>query len=134
MYSINLNNSIERIYSNNGQHAEMVFRYSVTGVISGADNIPHYISADCLNIQIKSARATICKGDDVRLGLADDVAELYAYVVKDFSVAYIMDKDEYIEFAETFGAITRDSNANGGKMKMRFNKESKALIAWLENH
>lgn len=126
-----LDNSIERIYSNHGQHAEQVARYTLTGVICKADNKPFTVGADCLDIQIKSARATICKGLDIKKHLELDSASRYGYVVKDFSVMYIMSKAEYLEFCNLFATVTRESTRNGGAVKLRLKDETRAMLKWL---
>ena len=110
--------TIERVYKNNGQHAEQVFRYTVSG--------------DCEDIQIKSARATICKGNDIASHLATDKAERYAYITADFKTAYIMSKIEYLTFATLFATLTKESLKNGGAEKLRFKSESKAMLEWLQ--
>ena len=51
--------ALERTYKNNGQHAEQVFRYTMCGKVCKADNRE---GADYQDIQIKSSRATVCKG------------------------------------------------------------------------
>lgn len=131
MELMKLNSEIERVYPNSGQHAEQVVRYTVTGVICKADNKPFTAGADCLDIQIKSARATICKGLDIEKHLELDSANRYGYVVKDFSVMYIMDKAEYLEFCNLFATITRESTRNGGAVKLRLKDETKAMLKWL---
>lgn len=123
--------TIARTYTNNGQHAEQVVRFALTGKIEKADNKPATACGDCGDLQIKSARATICKGTDLDAHLATDAATHYAYVVKDFSIAYIMSKSEYREFASRFGTVTRESDKNGGAEKLRFGKESRAMREWL---
>ena len=123
--------TVARIYSNNGQHAEQVARYTLTGEICKADNKPFTAGADCLDIQIKSARATICRGLDIVSHLEQDKAQRYGYVVKDFSVMYIMDKAEYLEFCNLFATVTRESTRNGGAVKLRLKDESKAMLKWL---
>ena len=124
--------TIERTYKNNGQHAEQTFRYTMSGVICKADNKPSTMGGDYADIQIKSARATICKGNDIERHLAEDKAERYAYVTADFKTAYIMSKVEYLTFATLFATLTRESQANGGAEKMRFKSESKAMLEWLQ--
>lgn len=121
-----------RQYANNGQHAEQKLRYTLTGTISKADNIPAEISADVLDIQIKSARATICKGNDLEKYLELDVAQRYAYVNATFTTAYVMSKQEWKAFCKEFATLDRESNKNGGAKKMRLGKESKKMVAWLE--
>ena len=132
MFAITVNNSIERRYTNNGQHAEMCLRYTLTGKIEKADNRPATECADCLDIQIKSARATVCKGLNLDAYLANDRAKRYAYVLADFSKAYIMEPEEYKAFCRAFATPTRESTANGGGDKLRLKSESKALRAWLQ--
>jgi len=123
--------SIERLYSNGGQEAERVFRYTYTGKLERADNIRHTDGADCDDIQIKSARATVCKGTDIIAYLATDKANRFAYVVKDMSIAYIMTKALYIEFVNAFATVTRESTKNGGATKLRLKSESRAMLEWL---
>lgn len=124
--------SIERVYNNHGQEAERVFRFTILGELCKADNKPHSAGGDCGDIQVKSARATVCKGVNIQEYLQEDGAQRYAYVVKDFSIAYIMTRALYIDFVNAFGTITRESEKNGGGTKIRLKSESKALLQWLE--
>lgn len=117
----------ERNYPNNGQHFEQTYRFNKTGKICKADNIK---GADYEDIQIKSARATICKGTDLKNHIKNDVANRYVYITKNL-VAYEMNKAEYLEFCEKFTAVTRDSAKNGGGIKMRLKSESKEMLEWL---
>ena len=122
--------SVDRMYKNNGQHAEQVFRFTVTGKIQYADNIPAESSGDCNGIQIKSARATVCKGKNIDEYLAKDSAKLYAYVTKDFKIAFLMTREEWKQFIETFGTVTKDSIKNGSQVKIRLRYETKEMIEW----
>ena len=122
---------IDRFYKNNGQEAERVFRYTYEGILKRADNLKHTDGADCDNIQIKSARASVCTGTNIEEYLKNDKAERFAYVIADFSIAYIMTKALYIEFVKTFGTVTRESDKNGGGVKLRLKSESKVLLQWL---
>jgi hypothetical protein len=124
---------IPRTYSNNGQHAEQTFRFTLTGKVEKSDNIPCTVSGDCGNIQIKSARATICRGTDISAHAMKDAASRYAYVTADFSTAYIMTKTEYVTFAKRFSTLTRESARHGGAEKLRFKSESAALINYLNS-
>ena len=124
--------TIKRVYKNNGQHAEQVFRYTMSGCICKADNTPATVSGDYEDIQIKSARATICKGKDIASHLTTDKAERYAYITADFKTAYIMSKIEYLTFATLFATLTKESLKNGGTEKLRFKSESKAMLEWLQ--
>lgn len=123
--------NLERTYKNNGQHAEQVLRFTLTGEIIKADNLPAELGADIFDIQVKSARATICKGDDLNKYLELDAAKQYAYVNASFEKAYLMNKQEWKQFCETFGALDRESNKNGGGVKIRLGKETKEMMAWL---
>lgn len=118
-------------YANHGQNAEQSIRKVLTGETAKADNIPHDKGADCLGYQIKSARATVCKGTDIRAYLATDYATEYIYGTND-GIAYIMSRSEYIEFVEMFGTVTKESSRNGGAEKIRLKSESVALLNYLE--
>lgn len=138
---------VERIYANNGQHVEYSFRVNFTGERRYADNVSATVRGDVMDIQVKSARATACKGTDIRAHVAQDKAKRYAYVTKDFHTAYIMTPTEWIEMVETFGTLDHDSTerreristrtkggrggSNGGGEKIRLKSESRAMIEWL---
>ena len=130
MTVINLT-TIERVYANNGQEAQRRFIYTYKGELTRADNIPHTVAGDCDDIQIKSARASVCKGTDIEAYLEADAAKRFAYVLKDFTRAYIMDKITYIAFVKAFGTVTKESEKNGGAEKIRLKSESRAMLEWL---
>lgn len=133
MFALPLDNSIPCVYKNNiGLHAEDVLSYTLTGQRHKADNISHTVSADVLDIQVKSARATIYNGVDIDFYLKESAASRYAYVTADFSTAYIMNPAEFKLFVLAFGTIERNSQKNGGAEKLRLKHESKALRAWLQ--
>lgn len=132
MKIVQLNNNIERRYANNGQHAEQVARFTLTGEIVKADNKPFTAGADVLDIQIKGARATVCKGLDIRAHVAVDAAKCYGYVTADFSKMYVMTPEEWIAFVERFATATTESPKNGGGSKLRLSHEGKAMREWLE--
>lgn len=123
--------TIERTYKNNGQHAEQVVRYTLTGEICKADNKPAELGGDCGDLQIKSARATVCKGTNLVEYLEHDGANRYGYVTKDFECMYEMTKMEYIEFCTMFATVTRESSRNGGAEKLRLKDETRAMLEWL---
>ena len=118
----------ERMYANNGQHLEQIYRFNKSGKICKADNNK---GCDYEDIQIKSARATICKGTDLKSHIKNDVAKRYVYITKSL-IAYEMNKAEYLEFCEMFTTLTRESQKNGGGEKMRLKSESKAMLEWLK--
>ena len=120
----------ERTYKINGQHLEQKMRYILTGKIEKADNIAYNLGTDCLTYQIKSARATICRGRNIREYLSQDKASEYIYITKS-EIAYVMSREEYITFAETFGTVTRESTKNGGHEKIRLGHETAKMLQWL---
>ena len=122
---------INRQYKNNGQHAEQIFRFTLTGKIEKADNKPFTMGGDCGIYQVKSARATICKGTNIAEHIAKDGAKMYAYVNEDFTKAYIMTSSEYLEFATRFATVTTESAKNGGAVKTRFKNEGKEMKSYL---
>lgn len=124
-------NTLARHYKNNGQHAEQVARFTLTGEIAKADNKPFTAGGDCGDIQIKSARATICYGTDIKAHIAIDGAKRYGYVNADFTVMYLMNADEWLAFASLFGTVTRESKANGGAVKIRLKAEGREMTEWL---
>ena len=130
---MNIADTFARTYANNGQHLEQCARYFFTGEIAKADNKPHTDGGDIDDIQIKTARATVCKGLDIEKYLEADGAKRYAYITKDLTM-YIMNRSEYIEFCTTFGTATKESAKNGGADKIRLKPESKNLLTWLANH
>ena len=123
--------TLDRQYKNNGQEAERIVRYTMTGEIAKADNLAHNLGTDCLHYQVKSARATVCRGKDLATYLAEDKATEFAYVLADFSKAVIMSREEYTEFVSLFGTVTRESAKNGGYEKIRLGHETEKMREWL---
>lgn len=122
--------NINSAYKNNGQRLEQIARFNLTGEVTKADNRKATECGDCGIFQIKSARATICKGEDIAAHIENDAAIAYIYVTAEL-IAYTMSKAEYLEFATEFATLTRESAKNGGATKMRFKSESKAMLEWL---
>lgn len=117
-------------YRNHGQNAEQSVRFTLTGELLKADNIRYDLDADCLNFQTKSARATVCKGDNLKAYLDLDAATAYIYADND-GIAWVMNRAEYEAFCTEFGTLTADSRKNGGQVKIRLKSESKAMKEWL---
>lgn len=117
-------------YRNHGQNAEQSIRFHLTGEICKADNLRFDKGADVLNFQVKSAKASICKGTDLEKYLDLDASDRYIYATKN-GTAYIMERHEYIEFVNAFGYVTRESEKNGGTEKIRLRDESKKMLTWL---
>lgn len=118
-------------YRNHGQDAEQSVRFTLTGEICKADNLRHDLGADCLNFQIKSARATVCKGTDLEAYLDRDASTAYIYATEN-GIAYIMSREEYTAFVKAFGTVTRESKQNGGAEKIRLGHETNKMREWLE--
>lgn len=131
--------TIDRIYKNNGQHAQYVADYTLTGQVRKADNIHWACGSDIpeLKMSVKSARATLAS-DLIGETIADKVNDyfnrtastVWAYVTKDETI-YIMDGIEFRQFIMTFATMQKDSTKNGGRMKVRFPHESHKVIEWL---
>lgn len=131
--------TINRTYTNNGQHLQQVVDYTLTGKIRKADNKPWQCESDIpeLLMSVKSARATIAS-DLIGETLADKVNDYFnrvasvnwAYITKDGTI-YIMGMREFREFVMTFATLQRDSTKNGGRMKVRLPHETKKVIEWL---
>lgn len=132
MKIVKLSTDIERTYANNGQHAEQIARFTLTGEIVKADNKPFTTGGDVLDIQVKSARATVCKGLDIKAHIELDKANCYGYVLADFSKMYVMTPAEWIKFVEKFAKPTTESSKNGGGVKLKLPHESKAMREWFE--
>lgn len=126
--------SIARTYKNNGQHAEQVVRYTLTGEIVKADNKPYTECGDVFDMQVKSARATVCYGTDIEAHIARDAATSYAYVTKDFNTMYVMSPAEWKTFISAFSTVTRDSKKRGGRVKLRLKDETSKMITYLQAH
>ena len=115
---------------NHGQNAEQSIRFALAGKVEKPDNVRYDKGTDCLDFQIKSSRATVCKGLNIAEHIAHEKASRFIYATND-GIAYIMDGAEYLVFCELFATATRESKANGGAEKMRLKAENKAMIEWL---
>lgn len=120
-------------YKNHGQDAEQSVRFTLTGEILKADSLRYDLGADCLNYQIKSARATVCKGDNLDAYLDLDASTAYIYADNN-GTAWVMSREEYIAFCKEFVTATNESPANGGGAKLRLKSESSKMMAWLREH
>ena len=118
---------------NAGIDIEKSIIYRLTGVLKEKhDNLKYDIATDCLQYQIKSARATVCKCS-LDEYLRTDKASAYIYGTKT-GLAYIMNKSEFRSFVEEFGTLTKDSAKNGGQEKIRLGHETKKMLEWLANN
>jgi hypothetical protein len=125
----NILKECERVYKNNGQHAEYRFAYTLTGEHRKADN--HKGGADVGIYQVKSFRATVCHGESLENIFKEyEDAEKFAFVDDEENVWYELTKEEFVEFAKTFAVLTRDSAKNGGKAKYQLNRQYRQQREW----
>ena len=114
------------------------FRYAVTGISTNKhDSIEFSKGCDVLDYSIKTSHASLpstLKGETIADKLNDmykrDYANKYVYI-SDNNDAYIMNKREFTAFVTEFGRLERDSQKNGGGMKVRLLRESSRMLAWL---
>lgn len=100
--------------------------------------------SDCISgdmrISVKSSAFTLMSGSLCE-GLTDfdSIWNLYeskthsnviAYVTKDF-IMYMMNLAEFKRFVYTFCKLERESEKNGGALKIRCRKESGKMLKWL---
>jgi len=140
-----------REYANNGLHKEQWLAYVLTGVHRKADNKPFSDGGDIGLIQVKSSRATICKGDTLNAiydHMSVDKAEVFAYVCDDMRTVYYMTRSEYVEFVLEFASVVADSSgrrgsshghggSNGGGLKIKLktcaeSDKSRKMYKWFE--
>ena len=114
------------------------FRYAMTGICTHKhDSVEFSKGADVLDYSIKTSHASLpstLKGETIVDKLNDmykrDYANKYVYI-SDNNDAYIMNKCEFTAFVTEFGRLERDSQKNGGGMKVRLLRESSRMLAWL---
>ena len=137
--------TIERTYANNGQHAEQVLAYTPTHEIRKHDKVPFDKGSDIpeFKMSVKSSKASLMSGNcctkDTKEGIIEEflnrtASKCFAYVLEDFSLAYVMNATEFAEFCREFSGMSRESSKNGGKAKVRFYKENNRTREWLASH
>ena len=117
-------------YKNNGQNKEQIARYTLTGKIEKADNRKG--DTDVFDIQLKSAKATICNGTDYVTAIQNNKAKRFGYILKTCDTMYIMNKQEFIEFTSLFLQYDRASTQNGGGAVVRLRTCEGKMVQWLE--
>lgn len=100
------------------------------------------ISVNGKDISIKSDRFTLMSGNLCNgIKTFDGIWNLYrqnvhsntfAYVTADM-VVYEMDIEEFQQFVFRFCSLQKESEKNGGGMKIRARHESKTMLAWLDS-
>ena len=128
-------------YANAGARAEQNLIYAICGQTRAHDSVPFDKGSDYpeWHLSIKSSRFTLASGNLMKSTTFDGQIEEYfertaskvwAYVAEN-GIAYIMNETEFRAFLTTFGKFERDSERNGGKNKIRFPRETKAIMQWL---
>lgn len=98
------------------------------------------VNAGDMRISVKTSGFTLmagslCEGRDTFDGIwnlyADRVhSNHFAYVTAD-GTCYMMSLGEFKKFVYAFCRVERESEKNGGAMKIRCRKESKKMVKWL---
>ena len=98
------------------------------------------VVAGDMRISVKSSAFTLmagslCEGLDTFDGIWNLYASkthsnTFAYVTADFT-AYMMNVAEFKQFVYTFCHLERESEKNGGALKIRCRKESGKMLRWL---
>ena len=128
-------------YTNAGARAEQNLIYTICGQVRAHDSVPFDKGSDYpeWHMSIKSSRFTLASGHMMKSttfsGQIEEYFErtaskVWAYVTEQ-GTAYIMNETEFRTFLYTFGKFEQDSTRNGGKYKVRFPRETKAMLAWL---
>lgn len=132
---------IARYYTNNGQHAEQMLAYTLTGELRKAYDLRFDVASDIpeYHMSVKSDHATLVSGSHmVGDTFASQLKEYFertastsfAYVTNE-GVAYIMNAREFEQFIVAFGSWEKESEKNGGGHKIRIKHESKKMLRWL---
>lgn len=134
---------VELRYPHNaGQQAEHAFKEVKRFAQVVALNARYDIASDVeqVALSIKSARFTLANGNLMQGETLEQMIDYYikttaaqrtAYITKDNRVFY-MTHNELKAFLFQFGKLEKDSQMNGGKVKVRMGHETKAVLAWLE--
>lgn len=130
---------ITRTYSNNGQHAQQVVDFTLTGNIRKADNHKWDAESDIpeLNMSVKSARFTLAyalNGETKEEKIADYFNRVkstsWAYMTNEGDI-YIMNKIEFYAFLMFCTNLQRMSSSNGGHYTIKQNHETNKIREYL---
>lgn len=126
------------ISHNAGINAEQSLRYFLHGYTTAHDNRRFDKASDIDNISVKSARFSLAQGgllngSDLETMVDDYFSRVhsteFAYVTRCF-IVYIMNAEEFREFLMKFCYVARDSQKNGGKLKVRAKNEGMEMLLW----
>ena len=134
--------TIERTYKNFGNHAEQALAFTLTGEIRKHDHVAYDKGSDIpeYNMSVKSSgfslmSARLCESEDfeeiITQYMAHTASTCVAYVAQNM-VAYVMNMEQFNEFLHRFCYLNRESTQNGGGYKVKMLKESKKVLAWLD--
>jgi len=129
---------------NKGEWKERLVALQIAGETEHAkDSVPFDIDSDIksLKMSVKSERFTLVSarlnyGETLEEKINDYTARTastqVAYVTNDLT-AYIMTLTEFANFLRVFGNLERESDKNGGGMKVRCKCESKQMREWFKS-
>ena len=113
-----------------------------TGKVRRHDHVPFDKDSDIPEIgaSVKSsaftlASANVLNGDTFAAQWADYKSRVHSHLfvyISKAGVAYEMNIDEFELFVFTFCSFERESEKNGGGLKIRCRKESGKMLKWLE--
>lgn len=132
---------IHRTYTNNGQHAQQMLDFTLTGQLRKADHLKWDKGSDipeyCMSV--KSARFTLATdliGETLEAKVDNYFERVpstsWAYVTKS-GEAFIMNRTEFRTFLLTFGTMSRMSSRNGGQIAVKGKHEGKEMLEWLSH-
>lgn len=119
-----------------GQAGEVSACYTLTGKLVKPDaNTPYYKAGDFHSedwgeVQVKTQKATIAEGWNMKAHIERDAADMYAYVTKDLEHIILMSPAEWLAFCERFGYKCYSSD--GTRQKIRLRAESAEMLLYLD--
>lgn len=106
-----------------------------------AYNVASDVEVGDLQISAKASGFTLmsgslCKGCKTFEGIwrryyREVHSNTWAYITADWT-CYLMDKKEFSKFVHTFCGLERESQKNGGGLKIKSRKESQKMVDWFE--
>lgn len=136
MYTFKIANL--NISHNAGINAEQSLRYFLHGYTTAHDGRRFDKANDIDNISVKAARFSLAQGGLLNGSTLETMVNDYfsrvhstefAYVDRCF-IVHMMNAEEFREFLMKFGYIARDSQKNGGKLKVRAKNEGMEMLLW----
>lgn len=135
------------LHKNAKINAEFCLAYHLMGEIrTHHDSLPYNVGSDIetgyANISVKASKftlmtGTLCEGQTTFDGIWNVYAKnthsnVFAYITANMEV-YEMDMEMFKKFVYAFCRTERDSEKNGGCMKIRCKTESQKMLKWLES-